>query len=153
MVDGDNWLYASDYGVNEEGLTAMLTASDAHDIQTMVEGATLLKNDTGALPLTAEETRVTLFGRASADPVYRGNSGGPRSTGIEISGENSTEFAGDLDYVGISLPGPAIGWASAPCNFTASIDAVGAGVSPAGTTRAASCPWSLDSPCGKPPGY
>ena len=84
MVDGDNWLYASDYGVNEEGLTAMLAASDAHDIQTMVEGATLLKNDTGALPLTADETRVTLFGRASADPVYRGNSGGPRSTQVSL---------------------------------------------------------------------
>ena len=76
-VGGDNWVYPSDYGVTEEGQVAMLAASDAHDIQTMIEGAVLLKNEGNALPLQAEEKRVTLFGRASADPVYRGNSGGP----------------------------------------------------------------------------
>lgn len=76
VVDGDKWVYPSEYGMNEEGLAAMLAASDAHDIQTMIEGAVLLKNN-GALPLTGSETRVSLFGRASADPIYRGNSGGP----------------------------------------------------------------------------
>ena len=77
VVDGDKWVYPSEYGVTEEGQAAMLAASDAHDIQTMIEGAVLLKNTNGALPLTEGETRVSLFGRASADPVYRGNSGGP----------------------------------------------------------------------------
>ena len=63
VVDGDKWVYPSEYGMNEEGLAAMLAASDAHDIQTMIEGAVLLKNN-GALPLTGSETRVSLFGRA-----------------------------------------------------------------------------------------
>ncbi len=77
VVDGDNWVYPSEYGVTEEGQAAMLAASDVHDIQTMIEGTVLLKNDNGALPLTENEKHVSLFGRASADPVYRGNSGGP----------------------------------------------------------------------------
>ena len=45
VVDGDKWVYPSEYGMNEEGLAAMLAASDAHDIQTMIEGAVLLKNN------------------------------------------------------------------------------------------------------------
>ena len=98
VVDGDNWLYASDYGVNEQGLTAMLAASDEHDIQTMIEGAVLLKNDAGALPLTVAETRVTLFGRASADPVYRGNSGGPA-----IDSRRLVTFRGGLEAEGLSV--------------------------------------------------
>ena len=36
VVDGDKWVYPSEYGMNEEGLAAMLAASDAHDIQTMI---------------------------------------------------------------------------------------------------------------------
>lgn len=70
-------VYDSEFGLDDEGLKAMLTASDAHDIQTMAEGAVLLKNENTVLPLAEEERSVTLFGRASADPVYRGNSGGP----------------------------------------------------------------------------
>ena len=76
-MEGDSILYSSQYGLDEAGLTAMLAASDLHDTQTMAEGAVLLKNDGAALPLTGSERRVTLFGRAVADPVYRGNSGGP----------------------------------------------------------------------------
>ena len=36
VVDGDNWVYPSEYGMTEEGLAAMLADSDAHDIQTMI---------------------------------------------------------------------------------------------------------------------
>lgn len=67
--------YSDDGVLSDEALAKMLEASDAHDIQTMEEGAVLLKNN-GALPLSSTERNVTLFGRAVADPVYRGNSGG-----------------------------------------------------------------------------
>lgn len=69
--------YDSAYGLNDEGLVAMLKDSDIHDVQTMTEGAVLLVNKGAALPLADTERRVTLFGRAVADPVYMGNSGGP----------------------------------------------------------------------------
>ena len=36
------------------------------------EGVVLLKNDNAALPLTDEETSVSLFGRTSVDPIYTG---------------------------------------------------------------------------------
>lgn len=74
--DSSTVYFNSDYGLNDNGIEAMLAASDEHDVATMTEGAVLLKND-GALPLTADERDVTLFGRAVADPFYRGNSGGP----------------------------------------------------------------------------
>lgn len=76
-TDNENAVYQSDYDLSDDGLEAMLADSDTHDIQTMTEGAVLLKNDNAALPLSDDEKRITLFGRASADPVYRGNSGGP----------------------------------------------------------------------------
>lgn len=69
--------YASDYDSSDEELEA----SEENDVQTMREGAVLVKNDGNALPLAESERSVTLFGRAAADPVYRGNSGGPSSSG------------------------------------------------------------------------
>lgn len=67
--------FSEDGTLSDQALEKMLTASDAHDVQTMEEGAVLVKNN-GALPLSSDERSVTLFGRAVADPVYRGNSGG-----------------------------------------------------------------------------
>lgn len=67
--------FSEDGTLSDDALEKMLAASDAHDVQTMEEGAVLVKND-GALPLAANERRVTLFGRSVTDPVYRGNSGG-----------------------------------------------------------------------------
>ncbi len=67
--------FSEDGTLSDDALEKMLAASDAHDVQTMEEGAVLVKNN-GALPLAAEERSVTLFGRAVTDPVYKGNSGG-----------------------------------------------------------------------------
>lgn len=67
--------FSDDGTLSDAALEKMLQASDAHDVQTMEEGAVLVRND-GALPLADSERSVTLFGRAVADPVYRGNSGG-----------------------------------------------------------------------------
>lgn len=76
-ADEETMYYSSDYGLSDEGLAKMLIDSDKHDIQTMEEGSVLIKNDNAALPLDSAERSVTLFGRATADPVYEGNSGGP----------------------------------------------------------------------------
>ena len=79
-ADGDTNYYPSSFGdgtISDANFELMRAASDAHDIQTMTEGAVLVKNEGNALPLSSDERRVTLFGRAVADPVYRGNSGGP----------------------------------------------------------------------------
>src|SRR5690625_3746275 len=76
-ADEETTYYSSDYGLSDEGLAEMLLASDKHDIQTMEEGSVLIKNANATLPLDSTEKSVTLFGRATADPVYEGNSGGP----------------------------------------------------------------------------
>lgn len=76
-ITGDTNYYASDYSRNDEGYLKMKADSEQNEIQTMQEGAVLVKNEDAALPLANSERRVTLFGRATADPVYRGNSGGP----------------------------------------------------------------------------
>jgi beta-glucosidase len=90
--------YKSEYGLSDAGLAAMLVASDKHDIQTVEEGAVLLKNENAALPLRSTERSVTLFGRAVADPVYKGNSGGP---GVDAARQVSLHTA--LKDAGFSI--------------------------------------------------
>ncbi len=76
--DGD-YTYTTAYTENgkpsDEGLTKLLADEDAFTKQIMAEGAVLLKND-GALPLTDTERKVTLFGRSTVDPAYRGSAAG-----------------------------------------------------------------------------
>ena len=80
-IDGDTAYYGGDYSLDDDGYKKMVADSDASEVRTMTEGAVLVKNANSALPLTSSERRVTLFGRAVADPVYRGNSGGPAADG------------------------------------------------------------------------
>ena len=72
--------YASDYGdvnnLTQENLDALLADEDAFVEQEMEEGAVLLRNENNALPLAADERRVTLFGSTSAEPIYKNSSGG-----------------------------------------------------------------------------
>jgi len=94
-VTDDTNYYASDYGVTPEGYEKMIADSDVHDTATMAEGAVLVRNENHALPLAANERRVTLFGRSVADPVYRGNSGGPQfEASRQISLKAALEGAG-----------------------------------------------------------
>lgn len=94
-VTDDTNYYASDYGVNPEGYAKMIADSDVHDTNTMAEGAVLVKNEGNALPLKSTERRVTLFGRSVADPVYRGNSGGPApEASRQVSLKSALEGAG-----------------------------------------------------------
>lgn len=76
--------FSEDGTLSDESLGSMLKASDAHDIQTMAEGAVLVKNADNALPLGADERAVTLFGSGSAKPVYRNKSGGAGIDGSRV---------------------------------------------------------------------
>src|SRR5699024_4054911 len=51
-------------------------AGQALGEEAMAEGAVLLKNDNNALPLNAQERKVSLCGIGSGDPVYGGTGSG-----------------------------------------------------------------------------
>lgn len=72
--------FASDYGdatnLTQENLDALLKDEDAFVEREMEEGAVLLRNENNTLPLKPEERRITLFGLASAHPLYKDVSGG-----------------------------------------------------------------------------
>ena len=72
--------YASNYGdvnnLTQENLKTLLADEDAFVEREEEEGAVLLRNNNNALPLTAAERKVTLFGHTSADPLYKNSSGG-----------------------------------------------------------------------------
>ena len=80
-ASGDTLYYDVGYEMNADGQAKMIADSDRHDVQTMEEGSVLLKNTDNALPLASTERRVTLFGRATADPYYKGRSGGASRDG------------------------------------------------------------------------
>ena len=73
--------YTSDGVPSGEGLEALNKKEKSFCIQEESEGAVLVKNGdvdgSKALPLGKNETKVTLFGRAAADPIYKCRSGGP----------------------------------------------------------------------------
>ena len=77
-VTEDTNYYPSDYNSLEE----MRVAEKANDIKTQEEGSVLFYNNNNALPLNTEK-KITLFGRTSVDPIYRGGSGGSATTGAE----------------------------------------------------------------------
>ena len=70
-------VYVSAYGeLSAENSEALIEAEDDFNIRAMQEGTVMLRNEDNALPLLAEERRVTLFGNSVKDPVYATNSGG-----------------------------------------------------------------------------
>lgn len=58
------------------------------------EGAVLLKNDNHALPLAADENKVTLLGLGSYDPVYSGTGSGATSADSAVNFKMAMENAG-----------------------------------------------------------
>lgn len=78
VVSGDTeTIYKSEYGeLNDENLAKLIADEMDFTTRQLEEGAVLLKNN-GALPLEASERKVTLFGRASANIVYKNAAGGP----------------------------------------------------------------------------
>lgn len=68
--------YTEDGRISAEGAKKLLDDAMAQAVAETEEGAVLLCNN-GALPLDEDERGISLFGRASVDPIYAGNSGGP----------------------------------------------------------------------------
>lgn len=72
----DSTYYASAYGeLNSENSDRLMEDERLHSIQAMQEGAVLLRNENGTLPLSESERSVTFFGNSVKDPVYRANAG------------------------------------------------------------------------------
>ena len=68
--------FPSDYGeLNAANSDRLIADEREHCIQAMHEGAVLLRNVDGTLPLTEGERNVTFFGNSVKDPVYRTNAG------------------------------------------------------------------------------
>lgn len=73
----DTEYYKSEFGeINAANQEKLVAATKEQSINEMREGAVLLRNERETLPLQSDERRVTFFGHASVDPVYRGNSAG-----------------------------------------------------------------------------
>ena len=95
-------VYKSDYAeadgtITDAGKAQLMSDLRAHNVQTMEEGAVLLKND-GALPFNEDIKKVTLLGRATADPVYRNTSGGP-----SFNAANGVSLKSALESAGYSV--------------------------------------------------
>ncbi len=74
---GDTTYFESSYGeLNAENLATLIQDTYDQSFLEEEEGAVLLRNENNALPLSAEETSVTLFGHAVAQPLYKNASAG-----------------------------------------------------------------------------
>ena len=72
----DTEYFKSDFGAkNEANAKKLVEAGFDQTIQEEIEGAALLMNKNGALPLSKSE-RISFFGHASVDPIHKGNSAG-----------------------------------------------------------------------------
>ena len=70
--------YKSSYGeLNEANLEKLIADEDEFVIREVEEGSVLLFNEGNALPLSASERKVTLFGYGSVNFSYRSTCGGP----------------------------------------------------------------------------
>lgn len=75
----DTTYYESSYGeLNAENLQKLIEDTYAQAVQEEEEGAVLLKNENETLPLAVDGTRVTLFGHATAQPLYKNASAGSK---------------------------------------------------------------------------
>ena len=75
-VEGDTNYFPSAYGeLNAENAEKLIADEKEHSIQSMYEGAVMLRNENNALPLDTNERSVTFFGNSVKDPVYKTNAG------------------------------------------------------------------------------
>jgi len=89
-ADWDTAYNTADFDTEEESDAA----ADALVQEIAAEGVVLLKNN-GTLPLsTSDSPRVTLLGRAAADPVYGGSGSGSVDTSTAINAKTGLEGAG-----------------------------------------------------------
>lgn len=81
-AEGDTIYYESEFGeFNDENIQKLIDATYEQTTQEMEEGAVLLKNEGGALPLAEDERSITIFGASSVNPVIRCNSAGNTASG------------------------------------------------------------------------
>lgn len=72
-AEADTEYYKSAYGeLSADNLERLRKDAYAQVEQEAAEGTVLLKNENGALPLSEGERQVSLFGRATVDPLYVG---------------------------------------------------------------------------------
>ena len=93
--------YTSGYGSVKEVREAGMAMTE----RVMNEGAVLLKNDNGALPLNTAKDKVTMFSVSSAKPVYSGN----REDYDKSSSVDVDLFAG-LKNAGITVNDDLYNW-------------------------------------------
>ncbi|MDD3796802.1 MAG: glycoside hydrolase family 3 C-terminal domain-containing protein [Lachnospiraceae bacterium] len=75
----DTTYFASEYGeLNAENLQKLIADTYDESVLEEEEGAVLLKNEGNALPLASNETKITLFGHAMAQPLYKNASAGSK---------------------------------------------------------------------------
>jgi beta-glucosidase len=117
--DWDTEYSKADYATADEAEDA----ADALVREIAAEGIVLLKNEGDALPLGGNDLKVTLLGRAAADPIYGGSGSGSTDTssavnvrqgleesGIEVNDAVYTElsdFAADTPRTNIVMDLPA----------------------------------------------
>ena len=94
-ADWDTGYSSADYATAPEAADA----ADALVQEIAAEGIVLLKNDAQALPLAADGLKVTLLGRAAADPVYGGSGSGSTDTSTAV------DIRGGLEKAGIEVNG------------------------------------------------
>ena len=81
----DTIYYESEFGAfNDENLQKLIDATYEQTTQEMEEGAVLLKNEGGALPLAQDERSITIFGSSSVNPVIRCHSAGNTAEGEHL---------------------------------------------------------------------
>lgn len=92
VINDNTNYYPTDYPIVQQGTETLAEArtrvrnkinadARAYNIRAQEEGTVLVKNANNALPLAATN-RITLFGNATAGPVYRSGGGGASATGI-----------------------------------------------------------------------
>lgn len=86
----DTEYFKSDF----DNLESLIAAGREMGELAMAEGAVLLKNENGALPLSADERDVTLFGIGSVDPVYGGTGSGAVDTATAPTFKSAMERGG-----------------------------------------------------------
>lgn len=96
----DTTYFESEYGeLNAENLQTLISDTYEQSVTEQEEGSVLLKNENDTLPLSDEETRITLFGHAVAQPIYKNSSAG--SSGYE--GEYCIDLYTALMDAGFSI--------------------------------------------------
>lgn len=102
----DTTYYPSAYGpLSAENLQKLIGDTYQQSVREMEEGAVLVRNENSALPLGPDERRITLFGHAVVQPVYRTNAAG--SDAIK-TGKHVVDLVGALTTEGFAINPPVL---------------------------------------------